>query len=331
MNPLKVLEPKEETLKSIQELFWGFAPACIIGTAVKLRLFPLLTTPRSAQEMAEEKGLSVKGTYRLLNALKKLGILDREEGRFFISEKYKPLFDPASLFYLGDFFIHATTLQQNWLYLDEVVTTGKPIPKEKKDPRFFAVLAKGLFGLNWSYAMEVAKKHPVESGKVLDVAGGSGVWSAALLIQNPNLEGVVLDMPSVIAHAAKPVLSRLGLKDRYSFIEGDLFSCEWGKDYSAVILGHICHSFGEEGILAMLKRCKEALDPKGKVIIVDFMRESNEIFPAVFSINMLLATPDGDVHSEEEYLRWLQTTGFKMEKQISLPSLWPCKALIAGL
>ena len=248
-NSTKALEDYslKEAIFGFQELFFGFAPATIIATAAQLGLFSRLKETASANQIAHKLNLSLRGTQRLLNALKALRVLEEREGGFCISQEYVPLFDPDSPLYLGDIFSHALRLQNNWMGLPEVVKTGSPLHR-KKDPSFFATLARGLFSTNWFVAVELAEKFTPKPGKVLDVAGGSGVWSTALLLKHPQLTATVLDLPPVIQGAALPIAQRLNLTERYSFIEGDLFNTQWGEGYSTVILGHICHSLGEEGV-----------------------------------------------------------------------------------
>jgi SAM-dependent methyltransferase len=314
-------------IAKVQQLFWGFAPPCLIGTAVKLGLFAQLKTHVSPQELAGQLGLSLRGVQRLLNALHALGILERRE-EFCLAPEYRVLFDPDSLLYLGDFFVHAMALQENWSNLPEVVRRGGPLPREK-DPKFFATLAKGLFAINWFLALELAERLSPAEGRVLDVAGGSGVWSAALLQKNPSLRGTVMDLPPVIEHATVPILKKIGLANRYSLLPGDLFETPWPTNHSMVLLAHIFHSFGQEQITATLQKARESLAPDGRLVIVDFFTDHTHLFPYLFSLNMLIATPEGNVYSEEEYRRWLRACGFEPHTTIRLSSPWPSGALVA--
>ncbi len=329
MQKLAEIEGKDlsSTLAKIQGLFWGFASPCVIGTAAKLGLFAQLKTPASPQEVAEQSGLSLRGVHRLLHALRSLGILEQGEGGFCLAPGYKVLFDPGSLLYLGDFFVHAMALQENWISLPEVVKRGSPLPR-KRNPDFFATLAKGLFAINWFPALELAGQLTTAEGRVLDVAGGSGVWSAALLHRNPRLKGTVLDFPPVIEDAAVPVLKRAGLLNRYSLLPGDLFETPWPTGYSMVLLAHIFHSFGQEQIVTILEKTKESLAPGGELVLVDFFR-TDDPFSAIFSINMMLATKNGNVYSTQQYQKMLEGTGFTVTQTIPLTSPWPCGAMVA--
>ncbi len=309
---------------------FAFAPVRILAAAVELGIFPSLTEAITPDELARRKGLSSKGAYRLLEALVSLSVVTREGDRYRLDESARELFQPSSPFYLGDYFLHVQNLQGMWSHLSQVIETGEPVER-KRDPRFPAVLAKGLFPLHWSQALSLEEElPPVQEGTVLDVAGGSGVWSAGILHRRPGLQGVLLDLPIVVEEAARPILEKLHLLDRYSFIPGDMFQVSWGEGHSCVILGHICHALGEEDIQRLLSRSLGALSSQGILMMVDFLRERGAPFVSFFSLNMLMATQEGDVYSLDQYGHWLSKAGFRVLDVILVHEAWGSVAILAA-
>ena len=72
----------------------------------------------------------------------------------------------------------------------------------------------------------------------------------------------------------------------------------------------------------LLGHCYEALEPKGRVVIQDFILESDKTAPkqaALFALNMLVGTPAGSTYSYEEYTGWLRAAGFPEVRDIRLP------------
>ena len=60
-------------------------------------------------------------------------------------------------------------------------------------------------------------------------------------------------------------------------------------------------------------RCRQALAPRGRVVIQDFILEEDKTAPkmaALFSLNMLVGTERGASYNESEYAAWLAEAGF---------------------
>ncbi len=321
----------EEIEKALREFHrWGFAfaPTAITATAAQLDLFLHLESPITPQELAKKKGIPIRGLLRILRALARLDILAEEGNTYRINPTLAPLFSPSSPFYLGPFFLHTWKLQERWQELPQVVTTGKPLPRGE-DPDFPVTLARGLFAVHWLQALELGEKVSIPSGTVLDVAGGSGVWSAGILKSHPQLKGTVLDLPQVVERGAKPILEEMDLLQRYTFIPGDMFQVDWGQGYSAAILGHICHALGRDEILWLMEKARTVLTPSGKLIVIDFLTDPQDPFSAIFSINMLVATEKGDVYALEEYTQWMEEVGFSTPKVIPMKGPWKSAAIVA--
>ena len=130
--------------------------------------------------------------------------------------------------------------------------------------------------------------------------------------KNPSLEAFILDLPGTL-EITKELISKTKTADRIKLMEGDFNEKIEGK-YDAAFLSNIIHSEGEEEGLALIKRVYGALNDRGKIIIQDFILDNDKtspIFPALFSINMLLFTGKGRSYSFTEMEDWLCEAGFK--------------------
>src|SRR5262249_10997083 len=58
---------------------------------------------------------------------------------------------------------------------------------------------------------------------LLDIGGGTGIYSIALLQKHPTLRAILLDLPEVIT-VAKEFASEYGVSDRLDFIAQDMFN-----------------------------------------------------------------------------------------------------------
>jgi SAM-dependent methyltransferase len=96
---------------------------------------------------------------------------------------------------------------------------------------------------------------------------------------------------------------------------------ETGK-YDLVLLSAICHMFAPQENEQLLQRAYQALAPKGRLVISDFVLEPDKISPrfaALFSLNMLVGTRAGASYSEPEYTDWMKHAGFAEVKRVRLP------------
>jgi hypothetical protein len=72
----------------------------------------------------------------------------------------------------------------------------------------------------------------------------------------------------------------------------------------------------------LLRRCRHAVAPGGRVVIQDFILEQDKTAPkmaALFSLNMLVGTEGGASYNESEYAEWLREAGFGEAIRVRLP------------
>jgi len=88
------------------------------------------------------------------------------------------------------------------------------------------------------------------------------------------------------------------------------------------LVSAICHMLGPDENRDLLQRCFEALAPRGRVVIQDFILEPDKTAPkwaALFALNMLVATEAGNTYTEAEYATWLLEAGFQDVRRVRLP------------
>jgi len=88
--------------------------------------------------------------------------------------------------------------------------------------------------------------------------------------------------------------------------------------------------FSPEENRSLLSRAYDALAPKGRLAIADFISDPDKTSPrsaALFALNMLVSTRGGATYSESEYDAWLKAAGFGESKRIRLPG--PVNLMIA--
>jgi len=95
---------------------------------------------------------------------------------------------------------------------------------------------------------------------------------------------------------------------------GDFHTDPIGKDFDLVLISQVFHSYSEGENCALLKKARNALNPRGQVVIHEFFIGPNRAYPpvgALFSVNMLVNTSTGRCYTPQEMKKWLAKTGFR--------------------
>jgi cyclopropane fatty-acyl-phospholipid synthase-like methyltransferase len=149
--------------------------------------------------------------------------------------------------------------------------------------------------------------------KLLDLGGGPGTYAIHFCLQNPELQATIFDLPASRAFAEKTV-AEFSLQKRIDFQAGDFQHDSIGGRYDVAWLSHVLHGEGGEGCATMLKKTAAALEPGGLLLVQEFILTDDRtgpVFPALFSLNMLIGTPSGKAYSEFEIVQLLQNAGLK--------------------
>jgi hypothetical protein len=129
---------------------------------------------------------------------------------------------------------------------------------------------------------------------------------------------VLFDLPAVVDRA-RSTISRTGVSDRIRIQGGDFFSSvPAGAD--AYVLRHIIHDWQDPDAVTILRRCREAMAPEGKILIVEMVvQPGNEPgFGKWLDLMMLLVA--GRERTKEEYSQLLSEAGLTMTRVIPTDS-----------
>jgi cyclopropane fatty-acyl-phospholipid synthase-like methyltransferase len=162
---------------------------------------------------------------------------------------------------------------------------------------------------------------PFTGTRLLDVGGGSAAYSIAFARANEGLHGTLVDLPNVLPIAQRHI-REAGLAARIETRPGDLRKDRFGTGFDLVLVFAICHMLSPEENQDLFRRCFEALQPSGHIVVQDFILQPDKTAPkqaALFALNMLVGTPAGSTYSNDEYSAWLKDAGFHEVRQIRLP------------
>jgi len=156
-------------------------------------------------------------------------------------------------------------------------------------------------------------------GTVVDVGGGLGTMLVTLLRRHPHLTGILFDAPSVVEEATATVAAA-GVEGRCQRVGGDFFtSVPAGGD--AYVLSHIIHDWPVDECQTILRHCREAMNPGGRVLIVEMvLPEGAEPHPGKMLDVVMLAVAGGRERTAAEYGELLGPAGLRVERVVPTAS-----------
>ncbi|WP_430811981.1 MULTISPECIES: methyltransferase [unclassified Carboxylicivirga] len=302
--------------EEIQETAVSFQKSRILLTAYELNIFSALGKEYySAASLAEQLNLNEQATERLLNALVAMELLIKNETGFGnTTDSWRYLAKESDAYMSG--LMHTGHLWHTWSELTDVIRSGQaahtPTINERGEEWLKAFIRAMHFRGMKQAPSQVANIDLENTDSVLDVGGGSGVYSMALIKQKPSLRATVFDLPSV-APIAKDIIENEGFTGKIRLHEGDYTQNELPTGFDLTFLSAIIHSNTADTNKALLLKCYKSLNPGGRIVIQDWIMNTDKTEPlqgAIFSINMLVGVKGGDCYSTNEVSQWMKDAGF---------------------
>lgn len=286
-----------------------------LHAAVRLDLFTALGEEQAGSaEVAARVKADPRGVETLMNALAALGLLEKREGRFANTPAGRAFLVRGSPRFVGYMIRHHANLVASWAHLDEAVREGRPV-RQRSAGRPGAELEDFIMGMHnntAAFAPRAAGEVDLRGRRrLLDLGGGPGTWSIAFALANPGLRATVFDLPATRPFAERTIAGA-GVADRVSFAAGDFVADELPRGHDAAWLSHILHGEGPETARAVVAKAAAALEPGGMLLVHEFILDEDKAspaFPALFSLNMLLGTPEGRSYSRVELEEMLAGAG----------------------
>lgn len=318
------LPPPAVMLQMIQ----GFWISRAIYVAAKLGIPDLLKGgPQSSHDLAQATGTHAPSLYRVLRALDSVGVFaeDGQGGfaltplgatlltdvqgslRFFAIEELGENHYPAweKVLYsvqTGAIAFNHVYGESKWRYMEQ-------------HPEEAMIFNHAMASFSFVVAAAVAGAYDFSSSRmVVDLGGGDGSLLAGILQAHSQLRGVVADVPHVIERARQR-LDADGLSERCGTVGIDFFKGVPNSD--TYVLKWILHDWTDEQCVTILKNCRNAMTPNGRVLIIEAVLQPGDAtsFGKFVDLNMLVMT-GGRERTETEYRTLLETAGLKLTRII---------------
>lgn len=310
---------KKPSPEKIQRLTTGGWACAALGTAVTYKLFTHIHDGcHTAEAIAKAAGLSPRGTQALLDGLVGLELLTLKDGRYENGPDAAEYLVEGRDTFMGGFSRMSVGELAKWARLPEAVKSGRPVEDvDVAENPFWEDLVASIAPSSAPLAqaaaagLKIADAGPIE---ILDVGGGSGIYSAIMLKKNPQAKSTQLDWANV-NRVARSIVDRHGVAERFSVIDGDFHreALPAGR-YDVIIYSHIAHMEPPEENVRIFARLRAALKPGGTLVVADFVQaddRSGPPFALQFHLNMLLHTRGGATYRQSDYRTWLVEAGFR--------------------
>jgi SAM-dependent methyltransferase len=305
-----------EEKQDVRTMARAFMRSRIILTAAELDLFTIIQdSPATAEKIANGFSFDRRALERVLDCLVTFCLLQKNARAYSLTPEGAPYSSKHAASELP-MLLHMSHLWDSWSDLTEVVKNGPG--SERKPPRQVDMDSRRAF----IGAMHVGGRHLSEEiagsldlrnrRKLLDIGGGSGTYTIALLNQNPQLQAILFDIKDVIPMARERLASE-GLLDRVELIGGDFYSDDLPGECDLALLSAIIHQNSRQQNLQLFRKAHQSLDPGGLLLIRDHIMDEVRTHPpegALFAVNMLVNTKGGDTYTFHEVAEDLKEAGF---------------------
>lgn len=255
------------------DAYLGPMAARAVMAATSLGVFAALAEhPGDAADIARHAGLVEERLEVLLATLVALGYVRRRRGRYRLTRAARRWLAPGARRPLHA----AISGLAYWSWegmgsLEDVLRGGEPGGLHERpagDP-FWADYQAAMAEFAALTADVVARAIPVKRPRrLLDLAGGPGLHSAAMCRRHPGLEATVVELEAPAA-LARDRLARAGMADRIRHLTGDLFEVDLGRDHDVVTAHAILHNLDAERSVELLRRAHDAVRPGGWVAMLE--------------------------------------------------------------
>ncbi|BDU21160.1 methyltransferase [Dyella sp. GSA-30] len=291
----------------------------------------LVAGPRPVEEIASATASQPDLLRRLLRALSSIGVFtEAQPGAYALTPMASLLRTDVPNSMRPQAIMHGEEQYRAWIDTLHNVKTGETAFEKQFGTSYFGYLAgapeadrvfnEAQAGYTREVAGAVVDAYDFSgAGTVIDVGAGYGPLLTTILKRNPGVKGILFDQPHV-ATAAGDLLSKAGVSDRCVAQGGDFFaSVPAGGDI--YILSLLLHDWNDERSATILRHCRRAIEPNGKLLIVELVLPDGEapFFGKWLDLHMAILLGARE-RTATEFQVLLSSCGFQINRILSTPT-----------
>ena len=244
----------------------------VINAAMELDVFSQLSAPITAPALAQANGWDPANTRYLLSALVSVGFLTKEGDAYRNTEEADRYLVKGKPEYLGGFLLFYG-LNEGAVPMDvkALVTKGPQQPEQVEQnldfEQYGKVLREAQRGYRQEELLRLVRALPENKRihRVLDMGCATGLLGLAVVGDEPERTGVLFDQipPALIQES----VDAAGLTARVEVKTGSFLTDGLGDGYDLILaIGVMLFAKGQ--LEPFLKKCRDALNPGGVLLVV---------------------------------------------------------------
>lgn len=321
---LDLLQTPETDPTSIYRYRDGLYAVDMLTAAIcHLDLFTWLSDhPADKATICRQFDVCDRPTDVMLTLLTAMGHLQNNEGTFSLAPTAREHLVKTSPWFIGPYFgsvkerpvcqdivtVLRTDKPANWASLKSEKEWSKAMEGEGFATKFTAAMdCRGAY-----LGPAMAQKLDCSGhSRLLDIAGGSGIYSCSMVSRHPHLRASVFEKPPVDGITRQSLANR-GFADRVSVVAGDMFADPLPGGFDIHLYSNVLHDWDEPLVKKLLAKSFAALPSGGMIVIHDAHINAAKTGPlpvAAYSA-LLMTITEGKCYSEKEMADYLEGAGF---------------------
>jgi SAM-dependent methyltransferase len=304
-----------------------------LGAALELGLFWLLDEqPLETEQVARELEIPLKRCHYWLQLLEWVGLVEAGPGGYRLSsntrtaileaysrETWGLLAEEARdrLPGLRDLSTSLREPGSAWGRLK--LTPRMYLAEMEEDPEVARRFTRMLYEIHRPLAEELAEFLDMSQvNRLLDLGGGSGVISLALLRRHPELSATVVDLANV-CDVGREIAAEHSLAERLTYHPADFLRDALPTGFDLALECDV-NVYSE----ALFRKVRDSLNPGGHFLIIDELATSDEIAPPSrlhWAFEGSMIEPDFSFPTSTTVKALLEKAGFQALSERALPPL----------
>jgi len=297
--------------------------ACAFSAADEVGIFALLAKgQRTATDIADALRLDSDSVLAVCRALAGLGGLTTHNNTFALTSFTRSCWVKQTPTYRGrEFDRHrdwpqhkriVETLELGWSPIDDGdIPFADGWLDGSVDPESASCFTRVMHSMAFAPSLSASRCPAIVGSRLLDIGGGSGVFSAAWLAHHPKSRATVVDLAPVCA-ASKRILEKYESGARVEYCPCNLFRDPWPEGADLMWISNVLHDWPLEKCHLILKNAYSSLPQGGCLFIHEQLLNPDRCTPSTTALYNLLMRMNfkGQQFTKQELFELVAQSGF---------------------